>query len=103
MKLLTRTLNIMATAVLLIGLTGIAIAQDDSEQYTPAAGNQYVAPPTNPYEPPPINYGPNLDQMPIAVPPAPPAFSFPTGIPVGPGTIAPTFNPPGIKITIPFK
>ena len=93
MKRFARIFTVTAAVVL---LSGLVLAQDDDDdnnnsndnpiaQYVPAYQTQYQEP-----------------QFPTGPVPTVSPTPFPTGIPVGPGTLSPTFNPPGVRYTIPF-
>ena len=88
MKRFARILTLMTAAVM---LSGLAMAQDEDDQ---SAADLSVPQTQEP-------------QFPLVAPsPAPspsPQIQVPTGIPIGPGTLAPTFNPPGVKYTIPIQ
>lgn len=83
MKLVARAFTITAAAVM---LTGLAMAQDETG--------------LAPYIPAPPVY--DTYPMPTEIPPAPPEIKFPTSISIGTVQVAPTFPPPGIRVTIPF-
>jgi hypothetical protein len=85
MKRFARTITLAAATVL---VTGLAIAQEIPPKYIPAPIQ---------YGPPPTNQLPNKPTLPPVAP-----LDFPTGIQVGPGTLSPTFNPPGLQYTMSF-
>ena len=93
MKRFARIFTVTAAVVL---LSGLAIAQDDDDNNNNINDNplaQYAPAYQTQYQEPQFHTGP----MPTV-----PPMQIPTGIQVGPGTLSPTFNPPGVQYTIPF-